>query len=167
MPSDLRFERKRSPEFRVGSHRLTVSQVGGEGYPAFIISNDREKRVRGLQRGRMIHRLDGWKTIPQGLKPGIYFAAVAARLKSCPVTKCWPQRVFPQPLKSCPVTKRGRTTTTAISESIVLPRLTIICKNLRGRRIPGKPNSLGTLQRLHRGSGPGLPARQCQIIHAR
>src|SRR6266699_3499579 len=31
---------------------------------------------------------------------------VAARLKSCPVTKRKTERVFPQPVKSCPVTKR-------------------------------------------------------------
>jgi hypothetical protein len=44
----------------------------------------------------------------QGLKAHDDFEAVAARLKSCPVTKRETERVFPQSLKSCPVTEQKR-----------------------------------------------------------
>jgi hypothetical protein len=36
---------------------------------------------------------------PSGAKAHAYFAALAARLKSCPVTKQACCRVFPQPVK--------------------------------------------------------------------
>ena len=49
---------------------------------------------------------------PQGLKPTIHFAAFAARLKSCPVTKPCCFRVFPQPARATP-------RTAALKEAIV------------------------------------------------
>ena len=39
------------------------------------------------------------KKAPQGLKPGTHFAAIAARLKSCPLTFRRAAGVFPQPVK--------------------------------------------------------------------
>jgi len=47
------------------------------------------------------------KNIPQGLKPILYYQHLAARLKSCPVTKRALAGVFPQPLKSRSVAKRA------------------------------------------------------------
>jgi hypothetical protein len=57
---------------------------------------------------------------PQGLKPGVDFAALAARLKPCPCYRARTDKVFPQPakavvslalhsprLKSCPDTFRA------------------------------------------------------------
>jgi len=42
----------------------------------------------------------GWaEGIPQSLKPVVYFQMFAARLKSCPDTKRFLNRVFPQPVK--------------------------------------------------------------------
>src|SRR5208337_4148926 len=46
------------------------------------------------------------KSIPQGLKPGIDSNALAARLKSCPVTKPGLSGVFPRHVKSCPDKKQ-------------------------------------------------------------
>ena len=46
-----------------------------------------------------------WKRVPAGAKARPYFVLFAARLKSCPDTKRFPNRVFPQPVKSCPFTK--------------------------------------------------------------
>ena len=37
--------------------------------------------------------------VPQGLKPEFNFAAVAARVNSCPDTRPCLERVFPQPVK--------------------------------------------------------------------
>jgi hypothetical protein len=47
------------------------------------------------------------KSNPQGLKPGLYYQAFAARLKSCPDYKTRVLLVFPQPVKSCPDTYGG------------------------------------------------------------
>jgi hypothetical protein len=48
------------------------------------------------------NRVKSPKNIPQGLKPNVYYQALAARLKSCPVTKLGLNRVFPQPVKPVP-----------------------------------------------------------------
>ena len=39
------------------------------------------------------------RSMPQGLKPGLYIVAFAARLKSCPFKTSGARRVFPQPVK--------------------------------------------------------------------
>ncbi len=66
-------------------------------------------RASIVKRGREVLRIaasgesqNRTKSIPQGLKPVVYFVAFAARLKSCPVTKPCLSRVFPQPVQSCP-----------------------------------------------------------------
>ena len=43
---------------------------------------------------------------PQGLKPVVYFAALAARLKPCPYYRAPTIRVFPQPVKPRPTRLR-------------------------------------------------------------
>ena len=59
------------------------------------------KATRGVEMLR--DRAEWKKRVPSGAKARAHFAAVAARLKPCPVTK----RKIAAGLKSCPVTKLG------------------------------------------------------------
>jgi len=60
--------------------------------------------LQGLKRVRRNRKLQATeeKSGPQGLKPGFYFSAFVARLKSCPFKACAGSRVFHQFVESCP-----------------------------------------------------------------
>jgi hypothetical protein len=71
----------------------TGHRSGAKARPHFVLFTARLKRLRKNPE----RRANIPKNIPQGLKPILYYQHLAARLKSCPVTKLSPPGVFSRP----------------------------------------------------------------------
>jgi len=71
------------------------------------------------------------ETLPQGLKPTSSIGRLAARLKSCPVTRLAASGVFPQPIRSCRF-KGGHANSGAGLATAYFAAVLLVCCSLRG-----------------------------------